>query len=610
MNIKNFISVMASAVICVSCLSACTDKKNQNNEDTEVNAGETQETPSEETSQPDEEFPESYPEYPVSYPEIRVRDVSETYEAEDTDFGDVLKLESPKAETADIPEEEPQEEDSVEDTSEEPTSEPKSNKPYSGKGYLTGFKDDGSQSVKFTVKAPTNQHYDFSFSISAEKAVNCTVMLNGKELDKFKTRKNGKFTLITVYGVYLDKGEAEIELIPKGNIKIDYLKFSNNTTLGKISYRTDGTPVNSNASDSAKELMEFFSENYGEYIISAQYVSDSTDKELELVNKTTGKYPVIRCSALNNKGENFDTCKEDINSAKKWHTNGGIVSLMWYWEAPSKKSSVYTEETDFKLSDAVTDIDISNMSQEDIRGLYGEGQISEQCYGLIRDMDNMAELLKELKDENIPVLWRPLHEAYGNWFWWGADGEEAYSWLWQLMYDRYTEFFGLDNLIWVWNGQSSNTLVAKNTFDIAALDIYLDPEEDFGSRYEQFIAMQKIVGADKLIAISECSRVPDVDTAFRDNTVWLFSGQWYGEYISDSKGNYSETYCPRADFARFYNSEGVLTLDEYKEMKANAPKKQKTTEPQEEETQPDEQQEIPDEYQEEQPQEDEQYLYV
>ena len=95
MNIKNFISVMASAVICVSCLSACTDKKNQNTEDTEVNAGETQEAPSEETSQPDEEFPESYPEYPVSYPEIRVRDVSETYEAEDTDFGDVLKLESP-----------------------------------------------------------------------------------------------------------------------------------------------------------------------------------------------------------------------------------------------------------------------------------------------------------------------------------------------------------------------------------------------------------------------------------------------------------------------------------------------------------------------------------
>ncbi|MBR1591586.1 MAG: glycoside hydrolase [Ruminococcus sp.] len=597
MNINKIISVMASAVISVSCLSACTDKNNQSPEESEVTVGGTEEAPTDES--PDDIIPDSYPEYPVSYPEIRVRDTSETYEAEEAVFSDVLKVESPKREDK----EEPQDENS-----EEPTSEPKNSNPYSGKGYLTGFKDDGSQSVKFTAKAPTNQHYDLSFSISAEKSVTCSVSVNGKEVDKFKTRKNGKFTLITIYGIYLDKGEAEIELTPKGNIKLDYLKFSNNTTLGKISYRTDETPVNSNASDSVKNLMEFFSDNYGEYIISAQYVSDSTNSELELVNHTTGKYPVIRCSALHNEGESFEGCKDDIKAAAEWYKNGGLVSLMWYWESPSKKSSVYTEETDFSLSDAVTDIDISDMSQEDIRGLYGEGQISEQCYGLIRDMDSMAELLKELQEEDIPVLWRPLHEAYGDWFWWGADGEEAYSWLWQLMYDRYTEYFGLDNLIWIWNGQSSNTLVAKNTFDIAAVDIYLDPDEDFGSRYEQFIAMQKIVGADKLIAMSECSRQPDVDTAFRDNTVWLFSGQWYGEYISDAKGNYSEEYSPRADFARFYNSEGVLTLDEYKEMKANAPKRQKTTEPAEEETQPDEQQfeDIP----EEQPQEEEQFLYV
>ena len=511
---------MASAVISVSCLSACTDKNNKTSEDSNIDAGVTDEIPTDES--PDDAIPESYPEYPVSYPEIRMRDVSETYEAEDTDFGDVIKLESPESENNSNT---PDDEELTDENSEEPTSEPKNNKPYSGKGYLTGFKDDGSQSVKFTVKAPANQHYDLSFSISAEKAVTCKVMLNGNELDSFKTRKNGKFTLITIYGVYLDKGEAEIEIIPKGNIKIDYLKFTNNTTLSKISYRTDGTPVNSNASDTVKDLMEFFSDNYGEYIISAQYVSDSTDKELELVSKTTGKYPVIRCSALHNEGESFESCKDDIKAAADWYNNGGLVSLMWYWESPSKKSSVYTKETDFKLSDAVTDIDISNMSQEDIRGLYGEGQISEQCYGLIRDMDSMAELLKELQENDIPVLWRPLHEAYGDWFWWGAKGPEVVKKLWRIMYERYTNIHGLNNLIWVWNTAVPECYPGDDVVDIISRDMYPEPHSHT-AHAEEYAELTKITQQKKIVLIGEIGSLPDVDEIHEKKLGWASFMTW------------------------------------------------------------------------------------
>ena len=132
-----------------------------------------------------------------------------------------------------------------------------------------------------------------------------------------------------------------------------------------------------------------------------------------------------------------------------------------------------------------------------------------------------------------------------------------------MIFDRLENYHKLTNLIWVWNGQSEKTLVDKDTFDIASLDIYLSPEKEFGSRYEQFLALQNIVGKEKLIALSECSTLPDTDVSFRDNSVWSFFGLWYGKYLHDDEGNFSEIYSKKDSFIKNYNSDGVLTLDEY-----------------------------------------------
>ena len=486
--------------------------------------------------------PETFPDFPISYPEIEKKDTGDLYEAEYARLSEKLIVEG------------------LENTDE--ISE--NNASFSGDGYVTGFSPDGSTNVIFNVDAPSNQHYDLSFSIASEHLVNCRISLNGNEISTFKTMNDGEFTLITLYGVFLVKGSSEIEIRPvDGNIKLDYLKLSNNTSLSEIKYNAESEPVNTNAGESAKNLMNFLTKNYGKYTITGQYVSSPENKELELIYQTTGKYPAIRFSALHTSGNSFDSMFKELDACADWYKRGGIVSLMWYWEAPSSNPSVYAEKTDFKLSDAVTDIDIAELTQEEIRGLYGEGKISKQCYGLILDIDNMAGQLISLKNKGIPVLWRPLHEASGDWFWWGASGVDNYKWLWNLMYRRFTNYFELDNLIWVWNGQSESTLVDKNTFDIASLDIYMSADKNYGSRYEQFLALQKIVGEDKLIALSECSNIPDMDDSFRDNSVWLFFGLWYGKYLSDENGEFSETYMSRDAFIRAYNSDGTLSLDEY-----------------------------------------------
>jgi len=494
----------------------------------------------ENSTEPSSEAVNLYPDYPITYPEIQPQDIGEKYEAENCILNGLQTSDTRKG--------------------------------YSGSGYVTGFSDDSVNTLSFSINAPSNQHYDLSFCIASETSVGCTVMLNGSEISRFETKpdESGAFTIITLYGVFLVSGETEISVTANGgNIDLDYLGLSNNTTLKEISYDANGELSNENAAKSAKELMGFLSENYGKYIITGQYASDESNSELELIYKTTGKYPAIRFSLFRNSGDSFDDCMNTINAAADWYNNGGIVGLMWYWEAPGDKPSVYAKDTDFKLSEAVTETDMANLSQEELRKLCSEGVISEACYEIILDIDNMSGQLLTLKNKGIPVLWRPLHEGSGYWYWWGAQecGVEAYKWLWNLMYTRMTEYFSLDNLIWVWNGQSVDTLVDKNTFDIAAMDIYIGEGKEYGSRYEQFAALQKLVGSDKLIALSECSSVPDIDASFRDNAVWSFFGLWYGKYLQDENGGYSEAFMSRENFIRAYNSSGALTLDEYKAMK-------------------------------------------
>lgn len=470
---------------------------------------------------------ETYPEYPVTYPVIQETDTVAKYQAEDIKISGFTEEQQING--------------------------------FDGKGYITGFNENNK--FTFPVEVPSNQHYDLTFCIASEKEENCYIEINDRKTGFFKTSNDskavGKFTKITMHGVFLTEGKSNISISTENNnIALDYLEISNNTTLKNIDYNINGKLSNDNAEKSASDLMKFLSDNYGKYVITGQYASDESNKEIDEIYSVTGKKPVIRFSALETSYNSYDESFKDIDACVDWYKNGGIVGLMWYWRSPDENASVYTNETDFSLANAITDIDISCMSQEEIRGLYGEGKISKECYGLILDIDNISGQLISLQNRGIPVLWRPLHEASGNWFWWGASGADNYRWLWKLMYKRMTEYFELNNLIWIWNGQSKEYIVPENTFDIASVDIYTPADQQYGSRYEQFASLQDFIGKDKIIALSECSSIPDIDAVFRDNSIWSFFGLWYGEYLS-------ENYMTKDYMIKNYNSSGVLTLDEY-----------------------------------------------
>ena len=315
--------------------------------------------------------------------------------------------------------------------------------------------------------------------------------------------------------------------------------------------------MNAAATEKTKQLYQFLQQNYGQKIVTGQYVSDSSGKELDEIYNITGKYPLIRFADMNAYSPNGgdETKATAVADSLAWAEEGGVVGLSWLWNAPTGTASFYEKDTSFDLKTAVTDADVAGKSEEELSKMVSNGEISQNCYALISDIDRISAALKPLADADVPVLWRPLPEAGGGWYWWGADGAETYQWLWNLMYTRMTEYHHLNNLLWVWNGQSSSFLVDSSQYDIASLDLYVEKEETYGSRYEQYVALRNMVSSGKLLAISECSNLPDMNAMFRDNAVWSFFGLWYAPYLGE--------YTDNNALVEFYNSEAALTREDY-----------------------------------------------
>ena len=315
MKLNKIISIAAAAMFAMTAITGCGNKTKKSDSSSDIVIEEVEPTETDDSSS-SETSAETFPDYPISYPEIEKKRTGDIYEAEDAKLSMGLVIDGTpvdESEGGGVSEETTAASESG-NSSESDEKKPK----YSGGCCVTGFKPDGSTSVTFEVEAPSNQHYDLAFSISSERLVDCRVALNGTEISKFKTMNDGEFTLITLYGVFLVKGKSEIELRPEnGNLKLDYLKLANNTSLSSIRYDAEGDLANKEAGESAKELMTFLTENYGKYTLTGQYASNEKNEELELVYRTTGKYPAIRFSAMHTSGTSFDsTFKEDRKSTR------------------------------------------------------------------------------------------------------------------------------------------------------------------------------------------------------------------------------------------------------------------------------------------------------
>lgn len=145
------------------------------------------------------------------------------------------------------------------------------------------------------------------------------------------------------------------------------------------------------------------------------------------------------------------------------------------------------------------------------------------------DLARITVYLKLLQEANIPVLWRPLHEASGGWFWWGKDAA-SFKKLWIMMFD-YFKSEGIDNLIWVWTSQGDDDdwYPGDAYVDIIGRDLYGNTAASCVEEYENLLNKYG-----KIVTLSECgystysnSRVATIADQWEAGAKWSWFMPWY-----------------------------------------------------------------------------------
>ena len=184
------------------------------------------------------------------------------------------------------------------------------------------------------------------------------------------------------------------------------------------------------------------------------------------------------------------------------------------------------------------------------------------------DIEEIAKQLTKLKEADVPILWRPLHEAEGQWFWWGAEGAEPCKKLYRLLYDQLTNVYGLDNLIWVWTSStyptSSNWYPGDDVVDILGYDKYnaKDGKPNLSSISSMFYSLVQSRNGEKMVAMSENDTIPSLENLLNEKASWLYFCPWYMNYINSEQNN------PVDNLNEIYNSEYCITLDELPDLKS------------------------------------------
>lgn len=374
--------------------------------------------------------------------------------------------------------------------------------------------------------------------------------------------------------VMLEKGKNTIELEAYwGYTMFDYLtikpadeKLKNLSPTRQLS--------NKNASKSAQSLYNYLCDVYGNHIISGQqeYCGDhnynlwsdpdtfikDNEAEFEYILDKTGKQPAIRGIDLLAYCTTTDWRDHAPERAIEW-TNKykGIAALTWHWNVPTEKGSKETAFYVESASDKFTTFSITNALKEDT----WEHEV------LMADIDLIANELLKLKEADVPVLWRPLHEAEGGWFWWGAEGAEPCKELYRLLYDQFTNVYGLDNLIWVWTGYtfptSSEWYPGDDVVDIIGYDKYnaKDGLPNLSSISSTFYSLVQSTDGEKMVAMSENDTIPSLENLLKDKACWLYFCPWYMNYLTSEQNN------PVENLKEIYNSDYCITLDELPDIK-------------------------------------------
>jgi mannan endo-1,4-beta-mannosidase len=413
---------------------------------------------------------------------------------------------------------------------------------YSGTGYVTNFKSPADK-ITVTMNIATEGFYKLMIRYQSDYKPQ-DLFVNGKGPSAIVFPATGTFTELDA-GKYLLKPGTSTFMIQSnwGWINID--KFSL-YSVPPNTYNPVPDLVNPNADTSAVSLYNYLLSKFTVKIISGQ-TNDWYDK----IKPIAGKTPLLRAFDFQHYTQGYSWkwvnggfgfgAEDDgqVQTAINWYNSTnriGIVSFHWHWHSPSGgkagTNTFYTDYTTFDVTKAV------------IPG-------SPENILILRDIDTIAYQLKRLQTAGVPVLWRPLHEAGGGWFWWGAKGPVACKKLYSIIYNRLNNYHHLNNLIWVWSTPETDWYPGNDSVDIIGHDSYpgvynYDPQKS------AFDRLYQLTKGKKIIAMSENGPIPNPDDCLVNDAPWAYFMSW-SDLVTAQNTNQHIT--------DVFNNSNVLTLE-------------------------------------------------
>ena len=247
--------------------------------------------------------------------------------------------------------------------------------------------------------------------------------------------------------------------------------------------------------------------------------------------KVAGKYPALVSIDLfgwnpPHWGDNYRGVLQGYIDAVKvwWHRHHGLVTMQYHWGNPL-------------IPDGTPWLDNPKGAPHvDVGKIVMPGTPENKA--AMEDLSKTVAYMQQLADDHVPILFRPLHEIDGGWFWWtDRDKPENTAALWRMIYDYLVNKRHLHNLIWVYSASDTKDPVEyRRRFypgsayvDIAGVDIYSDQVgQDFHtSAYQNYYDLMGQVAPGKMLALCECNSVPSPEVMASKGPRWLYCLPWW-----------------------------------------------------------------------------------
>lgn len=186
--------------------------------------------------------------------------------------------------------------------------------------------------------------------------------------------------------------------------------------------------------------------------------------------ETVGDFPAMMSWDLGGIEQGWDKNLDSVpftrikDEVRRQHARGGFNTFSWHLFNPVDGGDAWT------IGDSLT-----------VKKIVADDAVNARFREQVRSVARFFNSLQDDKGNKIPVIFRPLHENSGHWFWWGKPyaSPQEYVALWKIIREEFDKA-GVDNVLYAY---SPDRIYSEEEYleyypgdelvDILGIDIYL-----------------------------------------------------------------------------------------------------------------------------------------